>query len=42
MHGGVRCRNKQEDGRTNYNQPVVLGVMYNFIKHDISLIESYK
>jgi hypothetical protein len=39
MHGGICPRDEQENSRTEHDQPVVQGVMYNFIKHDNSFVE---
>ena len=32
-------RDEQEESRAEYDQPVMQGVMYNFVKHDNSSIE---
>ena len=39
IHGSVGTRDEQEESRAEYDQPVMQGVMYNFVKHDNSSIE---
>lgn len=39
IHGSVGARDEQEESRAEYDQPVMQGVMYNFVKHDNSSIE---